>query len=197
MMAAILILLIAADLALVYAFMRLSKKQQVHQKMMLHLNEERSMLSELRSEIRDDITTARTELRAIKEQVQVIAMEAEQEVRQGMQSMTGEVEQMMGHLAERLDGPLNAVTDKQHYVENLLQRLHREKVQLARLTNRAAQLTKFFKEDLPYEEVLKDLENKKFSDIRALIVQGVKPEKIARELSVSEQEVRLVAGLNP
>ena len=197
MMSAILLFLVVADVALVFAFLRLSRKQQEHQQFMVQLTEERAMLNDLRQSVREELTSAQIEVKLVKEQVQVLAMEAEQEVKQGIQTISGEIEQIMLTLAERLDGPLNAVTDKQHYVENLIQRLQREKVQLTRLTNRASQLTRFFKEDLPFDEVLKDIEDKKFSDIRALLAQGVKPDRIARDLNVAEQEVRLISGLTP
>lgn len=187
--------LLLVDILLVFAFVRLSKRQLAHQSLMVALTEERSLLNDLRSSVRDDLATTQSQVRAMKEQVQLLATEAEQEVSEGVARITGEVDGIITQLSARFDGPMEEMTEKQHYLEKLVQRIQAERKALSRVTEKAESLTKFFKEGVKFDEVVKELEDKKFSDIRALVAQGVGHTRIARELGVSEQEVKLIAGI--
>lgn len=195
MMMAILALLIVADLGLAFAFIRLSRRQEAHRQLMMEMTEERTLLNELRNSIRNDLSVAQSQVRAMKEQVQVLATEAELEVKNGTEAIAREVEGIVAQLSTKLEQPLQDITHKQHYVERLLQRIQGERKAFSRVTERASELARFFQDGVPFNEVLKELEDKKFSDIRALVTQGVAPAKVANELGVSEQEVRLIAGL--
>lgn len=195
MMMAMLVLLIVADIGLAFAFIRLSKRQEAHRQLMSEMTEERALLNDLRSSIRNDLSAAQSQVRAMKEQVQVLATEAELEVKNGTEAIAREVEGIVAQLSTKLEQPLNEITTKQHYVERLLQRIQGERKAFSRVTERANELARFFQEGIPFDEVIKELEDKKFSDIRAMVTQGVSPAKVAKELGVSEQEVRLIAGL--
>ncbi len=195
MMTAMLVLLIVADIGLAFAFIRLSKRQEAHRQLMSEMTEERALLNDLRSSIRNDLSVAQSQVRAMKEQVQVLATEAELEVKNGTEAIAREVEGIVAQLSTKLEQPLNEITTKQHYVERLLQRIQGERKAFSRVTERANELARFFQEGIPFDEVIKELEDKKFSDIRAMVTQGVSPAKVAKELGVSEQEVRLIAGL--
>ena len=195
MMTAILILLTVADVALVFAFIRLSRRQEAHRQLMMEMTEERALLNDLRASIRSDLSIAQSQVRAMKDQVQVLATEAELEVKNGVDAISKEVENIISQLGSKLEQPLNEIATKQHYVERLLQRIQGERKAFTRVTERANELARFFQEGVQFDEVLKDLEDKKFSDIRAMVTQGVAPQKVAQELGVSEQEVRLIAGL--
>lgn len=195
MMTAILILLTVADVALVFAFIRLSRRQEAHRQLMMEMTEERALLNDLRSSIRSDLSIAQSQVRAMKDQVQVLATEAELEVKNGVEAISKEVENIISQLGSKLEQPLTEIASKQHYVERLLQRIQGERKAFTRVTERANELARFFQDGVQFDEVLKDLEDKKFSDIRAMVTQGVAPQKVAQELGVSEQEVRLIAGL--
>jgi signal transduction histidine kinase len=188
-------LLFVADVILVFLFYRLSRKQNEHSAVMSELTEERAMLSDMRAAIRDELNAARQDVRSMKEQMQVLAAEAEQEVRSGISTISGEIDSLVAQIGQKFDEPLKEMNSKQHYLEKLVQRIQVERQNLARTTERAGAIAKFFQEGVKFEDVIKDIEDKKFSDIRALIAQGQSPANVAREIGVSEKEVRFVAGL--
>lgn len=195
MIVSLLIILAIADIALIVAFTRLSRRQDAHQAVMAEMTEERNLLSQLRASIRDDLMQAQNQVRTVKEQVQVLATEAEQEVRNGVNLISAEVEGILSQIETKFDGPLEELSSKQHYIESLLQRVQSERQSLARTTERAGALAKFFKDGVRFDDVMRELEDKKFGDIRAMIAQGHAPQKVARDLGVSEQEVRFVSGI--
>ncbi|MCX6117317.1 MAG: hypothetical protein NT027_07235 [Proteobacteria bacterium] len=195
MISALLISLVIADIGLALAFIKLSRRQSQHQAIMREMTEERSLLHELRKSVKEDLAIAQSQVRAMKEQVQILATEAEQEVKSGVTQISAEVDGIVTELGSRFEAPMAELTQKQHYLENLTLRIRNERKSFARVVEKAEYLAKFFQEGVRFDDVMKDLEDKKFSDIRALVTQGVNHTKIARELGVSEQEVKLIAGL--
>jgi chromosome segregation ATPase len=194
-MLALLILVIAMDVALVFAFFKLNRKQEAHQSILRELSEERLMLNDLRNSTREEFKSAQMQLRTLKEQVQYLATEAEQEVKNGVATISAEVEAMISTLTTRFDEPLSELTSKQHYLESLLQRIQAERKTLAQTTERAGAIAKLLKKGANIDDVLKELEDKKFTDIRSMVARGLHPTAIASDLGISEQEVKLVAGL--
>jgi DNA-directed RNA polymerase specialized sigma24 family protein len=77
----------------------------------------------------------------------------------------------------------------------LIKRLGEEKKIVQKIVHKGEQLTKFFSAQVPVERILEELEDKKYSDVRNLLTQGLKPDRIAKELSVPEAEVRMIAQL--
>ena len=195
MITAILIFLAVADVFLIFAFLRLSRRQDAHQSVMAELTEERTMLSDLRNSIRAELNHAQAQVRAMKEQAQHLATEAEQEVQSGISAISAEVEGIISQLSTKFEAPLNDLNAKQHYLESLLQRIQSERKNFTRTTERAGALAKFFKDGVRFDDVMKELEDKKFSDIRAMVAQGLTPTNVARDLGISEQEVRFIAGI--
>ena len=79
-------------------------------------------------------------------------------------------------------------------MDSILRRVEEEKATLQRLVARSEKLCQFFDERIPYEEVLAEIEDKKYADARALLARGKSARAVAQELGLSESEVRLVAG---
>jgi hypothetical protein len=105
------------------------------------------------------------------------------------------MEAVVQELTSRFEAPVKEITRKQASLEALLRKVDQEKTLLQRLLQRGEKLARFFDERVPYEEVLEEIEDKKYADARALLARGKSPVTVAQELGMSESEVRLVAGL--
>lgn len=194
MIGAILAILVAADLVLIVAFFRLQKRQLANQEIVRELTEERSMLSDLRNQIRSELLSTQSQVRALKDQVQVLATEAEQEVRQGLGEITREVDAIIGTISQKLDAPMQALSEKQHFVAQLSRDVKKERELLSRLVARSENVAKLLQAGGSWEDVVDQLQARRYADIRAMLARGMQAERIARELDVSEQEVRIVSG---
>ena len=126
-----------------------------------------------------------------------LATEAEQEVKTGGLTLAHEMEQVAAQLSGQFEEPLRELGKRQTYLEALLRRIDSEKLSLQKLLARGEKICRFFDNRVPYEEVLAELEDKKYADARSLLARGKAPAQIASELGMSETEVRLVAGLTP
>jgi len=186
--------LIFLDLGLIVVVARLSQRRDSGQ---LELAEERQLLGELRSSVKEELEAAQAKARATLDKAMRLATEAEQEVKIGGQSLAQEMEQVAAQLAGQFDEPLRELGKRQTYLEALLRRIDNEKASLQKLLARGEKICRFFDNRVPYEEVLAEIEDKKYADARSLLARGKAPASIAAELGMSETEVRLVAGLTP
>jgi DNA anti-recombination protein RmuC len=193
MLIAMLGLLFATDLILIVAFVRLKNRQMASAEVIRELTEERAMLTDLRNQIRTEIVSAQQQARQLKDQMQVLATEAEQEVRQGVAEITREVETIVNNVSQRLDAPMKSLHEKQHYLVRLAKEAQKEREILSRVVSRAENIAKILKSSGSWEDVVDEIEAKRMADMRALLTKGVTPEKIARDLGIPEQQVRLVA----
>ena len=186
--------LIFLDLGLIVVVARLSQRRDSGQ---LELAEERQLLGELRSSVKEELEAAQAKARTTLDKAMRLATEAEQEVKIGGQSLAQEMEQVAAQLAGQFDEPLRELGKRQTYLEALLRRIDNEKASLQKLLARGEKICRFFDNRVPYEEVLAEIEDKKYADARSLLARGKAPASIAAELGMSETEVRLVAGLTP
>ena len=194
MIGAILSVLVVADVFLVIAFLRLQRRQLANQEIVRELTEERSMLSDLRNQIRTELMATQSQVKTLKDQVQVLATEAEQEVRQGLSDITREVDAIIGNISQKLDGPMQALTEKQHFIAQIAKDVKKEREVLSRLVARSENVARLLEAGGSWEDVVDQIQARRYEDIRAMLSRGVQADRIARELGVSEQEVRLVSG---
>jgi hypothetical protein len=192
----LLVSLILLDLGLLAAVFFLNRRQEAHIELVEELTEERRLLGELRSSVHEELEAAQGKARDTLERVTRIAAEAEHEVKTGGHTIAQEMESVVSQLTVRFENPLKELAKKQAYVETLLRRVDKEKLTLQKLVQRGEKICRFFDDRVPYEEVLEEIEDKKYADARSLLAKGEAPASVARELGMSESEVRLVAGLS-
>jgi len=194
MIAVVLSILAVADVVLILAFLSLQKRQIAHQHIVRELTEERSLLADLRNSVRSELMTAQSQAKALKDQVQVLATEAEQEVKRGVQQISGEVENIVANISTKLDLPLQELNQKQHFLVRLAKDAEIQREMLARVVARAENAAKLLRSAENWERIVEELESKRLHDIRAMLSKGFTPDKISRALGVSESEVKLVSG---
>lgn len=197
MTTALLFVLLLLDVGLMAAVFFLNRRQQSHIELVEELTEERRLLSELRTSVQEELENAQGKARETLDKAMKLATEAEQEVKSGGTTIATELEAVIGQLTGRFEEPLKELTKKQSYLESLLKRVEQEKVVLTKLISRGEKICKFFDERVSVEQVLDEIEDKKYADARSLLARGKTPSTVATELGMTESEVRLVAGMGP
>lgn len=192
----LLIALILLDLGLLAAVFLLNRRQDAHMELVEELTEERRLLSEMRNNVQEELEAAQFKARETLDKAVRLATEAEMEVKSGGRTIATEMESVVSDLTEKFEKPLKEIATRQAYLETLLRRVDEEKSVLHKLIARGEKICKFFDARVSFEEVLAEIEDKKYSDARAMLARGKAPASVARELGLSESEVRLVAGLS-
>jgi hypothetical protein len=135
------------------------------------------------------------EMKQIYEKVTVIATDAEMELKAGSSFVTKEVEAVLEEARQHLEGPLDLIAKHRTRLSALVQKSQEERQILQKSVARAEQLSRFFDKRIPYEEVLAEIEDKKYSDARFLLSKGLKPSQVASELGLPESDVQLIASM--
>jgi type I site-specific restriction-modification system R (restriction) subunit len=197
MVLGLLAFLLALDFFIAYAMFRLSRKQSEHHLILKEMSEERSLLTDLRQSIRDELSAAQNQVRSMKQQVQVLATEAEQEVQNGVTQITSATGDIIAELSTRFDTPMEQLNEKQHYIEHLIQRLQTERKQLIKTIEKAQALAQVFRDGVRAEDILEEIEDKKYTDVQKLLAKGLPSKQVATQLGLPEQEVRVIASIRP
>lgn len=191
----LLILLIVVDIALLGVVYFLGKQRINPVEIIKEVDEERRRLTELHTTIRDEMKLAQQKSRDLYEKISALANDIEMETKSGGKNLAEEVEQLFGEFSKKIEHPIKQITKKQASMENLLKKASKEKEVLVKILSRGEELIKFFNKNIPYEEVLQEIEDKKYADARHLLSQGLEPDRVAKELNLPESEVSLLAAI--
>jgi hypothetical protein len=172
----------------------LGRQKHSNSQIFLELEEERKILKELQFAVKEEAEIGEQKCREILGRVTAIATDIEMEVKQNGEVINKEVEQIIAKISDQIQEPLKSINIKQASLEALLKKIEKERLVLNKSISRGEKLVKFFNGAVPYEEVLKEIEDKKYSDARQLLTKGFSPNEVASELGLPLSEVMLLAS---
>lgn len=184
------------DIVLVLAVLMLFKSRQEPTHILREINEERSLFNEQKSQIQEEMEQMLAQSRHYFEQVSKMATEAEQELKQGIESLRSEVDLVVRESSSKFEGPLSELAKRSQSIQLQAQKIEKEKKSLQATLIRAERLTNFFDSRASYQDVLSELEDKKYLDARQLLTQGQTPDEVANQLGMSPAEVRMLIGFS-
>lgn len=187
--------LLLVDAGIVLAFWYFMKRRTIEADIVAELAEERRTMERIRDSIREELRAGQARIREASDRVSRLAMEAEQEVKGRSGVLKQEVEQALTGFGGSLDKPLAELATRQEQIAALLRRSDSERSLLRKTLERAEMMCKALDEKAPFDEVLNELREKKYTDARSLLAQGLSPSKVAIETGLGEAEVRILAGI--
>jgi chromosome segregation ATPase len=188
-------ILVMVDAGLIYAFWQFSRRRTIEADIVSELADERRQLEDLRNSVRREIAEGQSRMREASDRVSRMAVEAEQEVKGSGNVIREEVANVLNGFGGTLQGPLAELAARQEQVAGLLRKLESERNLMRKMLTRAELMCKALDQKAPFDEVLSELREKKYTDARSLLAQGLAVPKVAVEVDLSEAEVRLLAGI--
>lgn len=188
-------ILLVVDVGLVLAFWYFMKRRTIEADIVAELAEERRTMERIRDGIREEIRSGQSRIREASDRVSRLALEAEQEVKGSSGILKQEVEEVLTGFGGSLTKPLAELAMRQEQITALIRKSESERSVLRKLVERAEMMCKALDEKVPFEEVLNELREKKYTDARSLLAQGLTPAKVALEVGLSEAEVRILSGI--
>ncbi len=189
------LLLVGTDLILLGVIFYLLKRVSLPPASIYDLTGEREMLNQMQASVRAELRASVEKCESLHKQVSHLAMEVEQEVKQGNGQLAKELEALSANMLEHFKKPLGELSEKASRLEALISKAEKQRSILGTLVGRAEKICAFFNEKVPYQEILTEIEEKKYSDARRLMGMGVPPEKVASDLSLSLGQVKLLKSL--
>jgi chromosome segregation ATPase len=188
--------IIAVDILLIAGMYILLRNQRGTDLAVSDLTAERELISNLQSTIKRDISTTNAEQKTMMSKLSKIAAEIEQEVSTQKSGITENLDEITSELAKEFETPLRELTRKQNALEALYKRLKHERSEVEKATSKAAQLTKFFNEKVPYEDILSELEDKKYMDARRLLSKGLSTDEVSSRLGLPIAEIEVMGNIS-
>lgn len=196
MIISFLLFVVLLDAILLYVIYILHKRWQVHENILSDITEERQILAGMQKDIKEEAARFEAKTSELLNKVNQIAAEIEQEAKQSKQTISANLESVVSELSKQFEQPLRELVTRQQALNGLYKKISQEKEILATLLQRAESLIKFFEKDMAYEDILKDIEQKKYEDARKLLTKGLNVESVAKQLGISASEVRLIQGIS-
>ncbi len=191
----LLVFLTILDIGLLALVLYVYQRQRPDFSLLQDITQERNQLAELRQSVHEELESAQNRSRQFLDKINQIAAEAEMEVKSGKDTLTGQLTGIFDEFSKKLDKPLEEINKKQISLEQTFRKIEREKSLLKMLLSRAEKVCKFFDQRVSVDEVMEELEDKKYTDARKLLTQGISVEQVAKDLGMAESEVRLVSGM--
>lgn len=188
--------IIAVDVLLIFGMYILLRNQKGTDLAISDLTAERELISNLQSTIKKDISITNAEQKTMMSKLSMIAAEIEQEVSSQKSGITENLDEITSELAKEFEAPLRELTRKQNAIEALYKRLKQERLEIDRATEKASQLIKFFNDKVPYEDILSELEDKKYTDARRLLSKGMTPDEVSNRLGLPVAELEVMGNIS-
>lgn len=159
------------------------------------LNHERSLLKEVRSGIENELHKKYQEFEDLYKKINTIAVELDHSNTVYSSNVKGEMQDLLHSFSEKMSDAGDSLYHKKAALGTALQKADEQSERLIRLIRRAEKLSMFFSKSVPYEEVLEEIEDKKYIDARHLLAKGLSPEEVSKEIGLDLSEVGLIASL--
>ena len=192
MLIAAFVCLAVLDLGLLAVIVARRRERIDGEELLAEITRERQMFQELATSLREEIDSAHTSSRQALLQVQTLAAEIEQDAKGSKEVITQNVKDVYTEMSTQIEKPLADLSVRQNSLELLLRKVTSERKILVALLARGEKLCKFFDGQLPYDEILKEIEMKKYTDARNLLAQGIGYQQVASDLGLSMSEVALL-----
>lgn len=187
-------LLSLLDLGLLAAVYTFYRKNIDYEGLLSDITEERTLLSKMQDELKQDISTFGEKSQSSLQKMTKLAAEVEQEIAHSEKTIAKSIDAIVDELAQKFEPMTTDINNHKNTLDILYRKVEREKIILQKLLFRLETLFKFFDEKIPYDEVLKEIEYKKYSDARFLLTQGYDSERIMKELGMNRAEVDIIRG---
>ena len=195
MITLLLIFVIVMDLLLLGLVYFMSKQKFNPIELLKEISNERKLLKEMREGIQFEIDSKYQKVEELYKKINAIAAEAEIEVKNTSETLSTDMAEVLDEFSQKLMVSGEQITRQKTSMGAIIQRASQERDLLKKVVSRAEKLSKFFNGKIPYEEVLEEIEDKKYLDARHLLSTGMSPKDVSNEVGLAESEVSLIASI--
>ena len=156
------------------------------------LTQERCEIKNLRDDIHSQLKDVRQHVQEKTKQLQKMSSEVDKDVSEGKKVFHHAIEQMSEQFLSKISHLDELLNQKQENLKLSFRKTEHASHKLAKVIRRAETLAQFFKSDLACEDLLKDIEMKKYDDARAMLAKGHSREAIAEALGLRSVEIDLL-----
>jgi hypothetical protein len=187
------VFLLLEALFFMFCFRWLSSGKRAREKEFVRLDSERQELVELQQAVSKELKEARKLSEDILVKLKRVGSDAHAEwteMTMKLETLSSDFEVKLNQLTESSIVHLNR---QRMQLEKALQIAGETQTSLQESTNGAKKILRFLDENIPSDEVLKELQAEKYAEARRLIHEGRDVAAICRKLGISQSEVQLLS----
>lgn len=195
MITVLLIGLLLFDVLLLVMMIRSKQVGPTDLELLEEMTEIKDEIASVAKEVSHELDEASSKNKKYLAKVSQAASEVEHDIK-GLDDVIKEhLTTSMDDLTKNIDIPLQSLEDKRREIEILLKKVNQEKQTLLRLLKRSEKWAKVFSQKVPAAQAIEDIEATKYQEVRRLLAQGVRTEKICTDIGVVSSEVDLIARM--
>ena len=191
----LLLAVIVFYVVLLYLFLKMRTDKEHNSEILREVLQEKRQITDMVSVYSDELKALSTEAKDTYDKINMIAAEAELELESAGDVISKQVKVVLDEISVDITQKFSDIEKKKASFEEFNQSLEKNRKTLIRLIGRAEKLAKFFNDNIPYEQVLEEIEDKKYMDARHLLANGYSPEEVSAELNLSSSEVKLLVSI--
>jgi plasmid maintenance system antidote protein VapI len=187
------VLLLLEGVFFLTCFRWLSSGKRAREREFARLDSERSELVDLQQAVARDLRDAKKLSEDTLVKLKRVGADAHDEwieMNRKCEHLVSELEEKLRDLAEI---SVSQITRQKMQLEKAIQVAGHTRDQLTESTSDAKKILRFLDENVPSDEVLKELQAEKYAEARRLIQDGKEINVICRKLGLSQSEVQLLS----
>lgn len=193
MITALIVFLIVMDIVLLAIVYRLGKQRINPVDILKEIHEEKRRTKELQASFREEAQQFHIQSKDLHQRMVRLATEAEMEINSSGKTLSTELDRLLEDLTKKVEISVGDITRHRSSISSLIQKSQQERQFLNKSVSKAEKLLKFFRGKIPVDEVLEEIEDKKYIDARHLLAKGLSVEEVATEIGLPISEVNLLA----
>ncbi len=174
-------------------FRWLSNGKKIREREFMRLDQERSELLELQQSVSMELAQAKRISEETLSKLKRVGADAHAEWTEMTQKCEILLKELEDKSRELTDSSVNHVNRQRMQLEKSVQVASQTSSELVEATSNAKRILRFLDENVPSDEILKELQAEKYAEARRLIQDGKELGAICRKLGLSQSEVQLLS----
>lgn len=184
-----------SDLVLLLAVWFFSKNRSLDRQLLHDLVSERRHILDLFNQMKGDISAAKEHEGEKSRKLNLLAAETEQHLNELKSISEHYWNEQTQQIDKTIDHMIGKCKSTQEELNLSLEKAKRCKERLSKSLQRAETLTQFFSKDIPYDQIMRDVEMKKYEEAKRMLREGYPKETISDEVGLSTSEIELIEGI--
>ena len=183
------------DVVLIFVVFQKLKQASPIRGSLAEIIEERKIIKELAQELKQDASQCLAHNKSTLEQIKLIAAQVEMDLKKNPDTLKEQTQKAFDELVRQLDAPIHEVIAQKNSLQNIMHKIEADRKTLSIVLAQAEKLKQFFAHNTTYQKLIESIDIEKYSDVRRLLAQGMPLERVAENMGLLVDDVRMIRDM--
>lgn len=195
MMQTLVLTFLILDVVLIFVVFQKLKQASPIRGSLAEIIEERKIIKELAQELKQDASQCLAHNKSTLEQIKLIAAQVEMDLKKNPDTLKEQTQKAFDELVRQLDAPIHEVIAQKNSLQNIMHKIEADRKTLSIVLAQAEKLKQFFAHNTTYQKLIESIDIEKYSDVRRLLAQGMPLERVAENMGLLVDDVRMIRDM--